>query len=191
MGVPRPARPVKLFAGLLGSDLDVLRRTKQLLARQFGPVDLESEVWPFDCTDYYETEMGPNLQRWFLSFERLIRPDQIGDVKLETNQLEQEIAESCLPEVYARIVNIDPGYLELGKVVLATTKDRSHRLYVGNGIYAEVTLHFVEGQWQPWPWTYADYATEHYREFFARARARFLQQRQQNPEMFADRNASA
>lgn len=173
---PRSAKPVKLFVGLLGGDVDLLRRARQQLVRRWGPVDAESDLWPFDQTDYYEPEMGPDLQRWFLSFEQLIRPDAIGEIKRETCALEEEIAEQSLATV-PRPVNLDPGYLDLSKLVLATTKDANHRIYLGAGIYAESTLQYVDGGWTPWPWTYPDYAADRGRDFFTQVRDRYRAQR--------------
>lgn len=172
MARPRAAKPVKLFAGLLSGDPDLLRRARQLLTRRFGPVDLESDLWPFDQTDYYEAEMGPDLQRCFLSFETLIAPDHLAEIKLGTNAVEQEIAEACLLPDIPRPVNIDPGYIELTKLVLATTKDRGHRIYLGHRIYAEVTLQYTAGAWQPLPWTYPDYTRPEYHAFFVKVRER-------------------
>ncbi len=177
MARARAAWPVKLFAGLLSGDPDLLRRARQLLARSFGPVDLESDVWPFDHTDYYAGEMGPDLKRWFLSFERLVPPDLLADIKLETNAVEQQIAADCLLPDIARPVNIDPGYLDLTKLVLATTKDRGHRIYLGQGIYAEVTLQYADGRWQIYPWTYPDYAQAARHAYFTQVRERFREQR--------------
>lgn len=176
MAQPRPARPVKLFVGLLSGDRDLLRRARQLLTRRFGPVDLESDIWPFDSTDYYRDQMGPNLQRSFISFAGLVPPDQLADVKLETNALEAEIADQCLRPEAPRPVNIDPGYLDLTKLVLATTKDRGHRIYLRNGIYAEVTLQYAQGAWQALPWTYPDYRRPEYHAYFARLRTRYHDQ---------------
>lgn len=177
MARPRSATPVKLIVGLLAGDIDLLRRARQLLKRAYGPVDLESDFWPFDQTDYYEPEMGPALVRCFFSFERLIRPDTLAEIKLRTNDLEETIARQCLLPDRPRPVNIDPGYLNLAQLVLATTKDRAHRIYVGLGIYAEVTLQYTGGEWQPWPWTYPDYREPGYHAFFARVRDRFREQR--------------
>ncbi len=168
---------MKLVVGLLAGDVDLLRRTRQLLKREYGPVDLESDFWPFDQTDYYEPEMGTQLKRWFLGFERLMRPDALPEVKLRTNDLEREIAEQCLLADRPRPVNIDPGYLTLAQFVLATTKDRAHRVYLNLGIYAEVTLQYTGGAWQPWPWTYPDYRQPEYHAFFARVRERYREQR--------------
>lgn len=166
-----------LFCGMLGSDPDLLRRARQLICRQFGPADTESERWPFDQTDYYTEEMGPHLQRCFVSFSRLIRPEALPEVKRFTNRTESQIADqAALPDI-ARPVNLDPGYLDLGKLVLATTKDRSHRIYLGQGIYAEVTLHFVGGAWQVWPWTYPDFHRPEYHAYFMTLRQRLIELR--------------
>lgn len=179
MGNPRPAQPVKLIVGLLSGDVDLMRRARQLLSREYGPVDAESDFWLFDQTDYYEAEMGPGLQRWFLSFARLIRPEDLPAIKRHTNDIEARIAADCLLPDRQRPVNLDPGYLTLAKLVLATTKDRSHRIYMNAGIYAEVTLQFAHGGWQPWPWTYPDYRAPTYHRFFERVRAVYREQRQQ------------
>lgn len=177
MGKPRAPEPVQLICGLIGGDVDLLRRARHLLVRRYGPTELESEVWPFDQTDYYREEMGTDLKRWFLSFERPIPPESILDIKLETNAMEAQLADDCAALGIARPVNLDPGYVDLGKLVLATTKDRSHRVYLGRGIFAECTLHFVHDQWQTWPWTFPDYREPRYHAFFARVRERLLARR--------------
>lgn len=179
MARARAPQSVKLICGLLSGDVDLLRRARQLLVRRFGPVDLESDLWPFDQTDYYEDEMGPDLRRRFVSFQRLIQPGLLADVKDDTNEIERQIADQCAALELPRPVNLDPGYVDLGKLVLATTKDRSHRIYIGRRMYAEVTLHFMEGRWQPWPWTYPDYRRPAYHEFFVRVRERLREQRRQ------------
>jgi hypothetical protein len=120
--------------------------------------------------------MGPNLLREFLSFRDLIPPDRIAAIKRETNGIEQELA-SALKAPAPRPVNLDPGYLSASKVVLATTKDYAHRLYLADGIYAEVTLNYCDGRWQPRPWTYPDYRTDAYAGFFAQMRKLYLEQR--------------
>lgn len=177
MARPRVAQSVQLFIGLLGGDADLLRRARQLLARRFGPIELESDLWPFDQTEYYEPEMGPHLQRRFFSYEVSIRPERLAEIKLETNALEHEIAADCLALELPRPVNIDPGYIDLTKLVLATTKDRGHRIYIGLGIYAEVTLQYTNGAWQTLPWTYPDYARPEYHAFFTQVRERLRARR--------------
>lgn len=177
MGRIRPVAPVKLVCGLLGGDADLLRRARQLLTDRFGPVDLETALLPFHETDYYADEMGSELHRVFLSFERMISPQALGDIKRETNALEEQLAEEALDPLIARPVNIDPGYVDAGKLVLGTTKDRSHRICISTGIYAEVTLEFVEGAWRAAIWTYPDYRRPDYHTFFEAVRARLLSQR--------------
>jgi len=177
MARSRAPQPVKLICGLLSGDVDLLKRARQLLVRQFGPIDLESDVWPFEQTDYYAEEMGSDLKRAFVSFAELHAPDVLAGVKRETNALEAKIAEQCEGLDLPRPVNLDPGYVDPGKLVLATTKDRSHRIYIGQRMYAEVTLHFAGGAWQPWPWTYPDYRRPGYHEFLMRVRERLRQQR--------------
>ncbi|RMF75446.1 MAG: DUF4416 family protein [Planctomycetota bacterium] len=174
MGELRRVGGVKLICGMLSGDADLLARAAQLLARSFGAVDLTSDTWPFDQTDYYEAEMGPNLLRRFVSFERLASPDQLASIKRETNALEERIADECVALGVRRPVNLDPGYVHSGKLVLASTKDASHRIYLGHRVYAEVTLQYRHGQWRPQEWTYADYRQGHYFPFFSEVRERLL-----------------
>jgi hypothetical protein len=166
---------VKLIVGLLLSrDAPVLALRRQIEA-SYGPVDLETDLLPFEATRYYEREMGSPLQRLFWSFERLIAPEALADLKCETNAIEQAYAMHDSPG-WRRRVNLDPGYVDLAKLVLATTKDRQHRLYLGRGIYAEVTLRFTGGRFVPWDWTYPDYRTPEYVTFFDAVRRRYRQQ---------------
>lgn len=177
MGRPRRAEPVKLFVGLLGGDEDLLRRARQLLTHRFGPVERATPVRAFTFTDYYREEMGGDLKRVFLLFERPIAPDQIAEIKLAANALERDIADQALLPDIPRPVNIDPGYVDLARLVLATTKDRSHRIYLGQGIYAEVTLHFSGERWQVSPWTYPEFHAAEVQEFLSEARRLLHEQR--------------
>lgn len=184
MARPRPTQPVKLICGLLGGDPDLLRRAKQLLRQTLGTIDLESEIWPFFQTEYYKEEMGTDLKRQFVSFDKPVPPDAMAGIKHETNAIEERIAEQCGGLELTRPVNLDPGYIDLGKLVLATTKDNAHRVYIGQNMYAEVTLRYGAGGWHIWPWTYPDYHQQHYHEFFTRVRERLREQRRQTPEFF-------
>ncbi len=123
---------------------------------QYGPVDFVSEPLPFRFTDYYEGEMGKDLWRRMVSFEPLVSPEQAVPIKLWTNRLENQRVD----DRGGRRVNLDPGYLAAAKFVLVTGKDYSHRLYLGEGIYGEVTLIFQKGGFSSLPWTYPDYASE-------------------------------
>jgi hypothetical protein len=171
MGRIKSPKPAKLICGLIGADPDLLARARGLLAKQVREIESVSDIWPFDTTDYYKDEMGVGLQRQFVSFAGLLtQPDRLAEIKRLTNDIEQRIADDVLDPEIPRPVNLDPGYLTLSKLVLATTKDYSHRIYLQAGIFAEVTLHYESGGWQPWPWTYPDYAAPTYHAFFTQVR---------------------
>lgn len=170
MGVVRAARPVNLICGLISNDRDLAARAIRLMEQQIGPIDATSEFWVFDQTDYYMLEMGEDLERQFISFEKLIDPVEISHIKLLTNQLEKRICHDLGLPTDRRLVNLDPGYMTLSKLVLATTKDFSHRVYLRDGIYAESTLWYSDGEWHAWPWTYPDYAGPNYKGFLTQVR---------------------
>jgi hypothetical protein len=151
---------------------DALDWARQRLESSYGPVALVSEPFAFDQTRYYESSMGAGLRKVLWAFANLIEPATLPDVKIVTNALEQELAQQRTYSE-ARPLNLDPGYLVLGKFLLATTKDQAHRVYLRDGIFAEVTLHFQAGSFRPWPWTYADYRLDHVIEFLNSARERY------------------
>jgi hypothetical protein len=167
----RPASKVKLLAGLLARDPQWLDAAGNALAEAFGPIDLTSDTWPHEFTDYYTEQMGAPLRRRFVTFESPIDPGCLAAVKRRTNEIEAELARSLAADV-PRPVNIDPGYVTAAKLVLASCKDYSHRVYLGDGVYGEVTLAFVGGLWQAQPWTYPDFRTAGYQAFFTRVRDR-------------------
>jgi len=143
---------------------ELFDRAAAAMAERCGEVSAESEVFPFDFTDYYESEMGAGIQRKFVAFATPFDPQDTADVKLWTNRLEKELAGPEFPA--PRPINIDPGYVTLSKLVLATAKDHAHRIYLRRGIYAEVTLTYTEREFRPMPWTYPDYRTGVCRRFF-------------------------
>jgi hypothetical protein len=132
-------------------------------------VALGGEPFDFHHTRYYEATMGSGLRKQFLVFRDLVHAEDLARIKNVTNDLERQLA---LEGLYAepRPLNLDPGLLTLGKFMLATTKDQAHRIYLRDGIYAEVTLRFHGGAFEPWPWTYADYREDHVRAFLKEAR---------------------
>lgn len=158
-------RHVKLISGLLSADKAILSRAKQFLERYYGPIDLKSPVIPFDFTDYYDDELGKGILRQYISFSRLIRPEYISKIKRQTIRMEGRF---MMGE--RRRVNIDPGFVALDKLVLATTKNATYRIYLGKGIYAQSTLFFQKGTFHPWQWTYPDYKTDMAIEFFNKVR---------------------
>ena len=168
MAAIRDFNLVKLFAGVLISDIHLLPRAEQLLSDLYGPIDHRSGVIPFNFTNYYAKEMGVSVERVFFSFERLIEADQLPEIKRKTNALEEELARP--KTTVTRPVNLDPGYLEHAKVILASTKNFYHRIYLGGGIFGEVTMHFRNNAYQFFPWTYPDYQSGAYQEFFLQVR---------------------
>jgi hypothetical protein len=174
MAQSRPHVPVLLLVAVFSRHAEVLAEARSRLEQLFGPVELASTPFVFDQTSYYEASMGPNLSKQFLAFRELIAPERLADIKRRTNALEEEIAaQSNYPE--ARPINLDPGLLELGKFLLATTKDQAHRVYLRDGIFAEVTLRYHAGAFEPWPWTYADYRLPHVHAFLEQARDYYRQ----------------
>ncbi len=156
---------VKYFVGTIFREKEILDKVIKILKKKFGEIEFESEIFPFTHTDYYEEEMGKNLMRKFFSFKPLKSPEELVKLKLFTVEVEKKFMEKN-----KRRVNIDPGYVELSKVVLASTKNFSHRIYLGKGIYAEVTLYFKKGEFHPLFYTYPDYRTKEYIEFFKKVR---------------------
>lgn len=164
MGKVKQPVGVKLFTGLISGEANLFKEAEKRLSQKFGLVDFKSPILSFQHAHYYESEMGPNLKRKFISFQSLIDPAEIGEIKLFTNQLEQDFLH---PETDDRRINLDPGYLTLSKLVLASTKNYQHRIYLGRGIYAEVTLRYKKGKsFEPWEWTYPDYRAREYLEIF-------------------------
>jgi len=175
MGIPKEPQPVKLFVALLSGQADLFLEAEKGLAALFGPVDCASASLPWSLTDYYEKEMGSGLLRRFVSFVPLVPPGEIAQIKLRTQDLEARY-EWNQGERTGRRVNIDPGYLDRGKVVLASTKGAAHRIYLGSGIYAEATLLYRKGSFEPFLYTYPDYLWPETLAFFTDLRSRYLQQ---------------
>ena len=166
-------KPVRLFCGLIGRDRGFLEAVIRRLVERFGPLEAASGWIPFDFTDYYREEMGEPLFRRFVAFGPLVDPAVLPDVKRWTNELEAETAERGDGRPRRR-VNLDPGYLTADKLVLATTKNFSHRIYLRDGIYAEVTLNFTRSGCRFFDWTYPDFRTPAYTAFFMGLRERLL-----------------
>ncbi|MCB9849069.1 MAG: DUF4416 family protein [Phycisphaerales bacterium] len=166
MGVPSEPEKAVLIVGLLAGDAADLVAARGELESAYGSVSDASEVWPFAQTHYYEDELGTSASRQFLAFAEPFALDKLVDVKLATNALEIDLARRAGRDDEHRVVNIDPGYMTIGALVLATTKPAAHRIYLARGIYAEVTLRYESRAWRAWPWTYPDYAVGTYHPFF-------------------------
>ncbi|OIP65835.1 MAG: hypothetical protein AUK29_01955 [Nitrospirae bacterium CG2_30_53_67] len=179
MGKIRKPHPVMLFIGMLSSDVVLMDEAVMLLQTAFGPILHQTSDLSWRHTDYYVEELGENIFRRFLFFQDLILPDRIAGIKVETNRIEERYMRRVEGKPLRRI-NLDPGYLDASRIVLATTKDFSHRIYLAHGIYAEVTLCFVRGSFRPFDHTYPDYRSGETLEIFHRMRERFVQRYKKN-----------
>jgi Domain of unknown function (DUF4416) len=162
---------VKLFVGMLSPDPALFNVCAEILCEKYGIIDYQSDVLPWDKTDYYREEMGDGIARKIVFFERLLDPTELPKIKLYTNEIENDFALRT-GDILRRRINLDPGYMTEAKVVLATTKDFSHRIYIGSNIYAEVTLRYsIQNRgFTPCDYTYPDYRTDQYRTVFNKAR---------------------
>ncbi len=171
MGKIRVYSPVKIIAAItFAPDVsreEIIRRLEKLLS----PIDSRSGEYAFDFTRYYEAEMGANLRKQMFSFRELIPAEQLPDIKIATNLIEEEFFEAD-----RRRVNIDPGYICAAKLVLATTKDYDHRIYLGRGIFGDVHLCFRKGHFRTNRWTYPDYQQPEILAFFENVRKIYLEQ---------------
>jgi hypothetical protein len=168
MSVPVPSRPAKLLVGFFLARQTLAGTIMERLEDLFGPIDLVSRWLPFDYTDYYTREMGAPLYRRMAAFKRLIEQEQLPDIKHLTNAIEADhISQS------GRSVNIDPGYLLLERLVLATGKNFSHRIYLRRGIYADLTLIYRQGRFESLPWTYPDYADAQLQDYLFKVRKKY------------------
>ena len=173
MGTLIEQLPVKAIIGVLTAEPAILPTVYERLIEQFGPLDYTSELLPFTSTNYYEAEMGHGIQRQFISFKNLIDARTLADKKLFTNQIEQDFSDE---NTLRRRVNLDVGYICMAKLVLASTKDNAHRIYLSDGIYAEITLRFYRKTFQPWEWTYPDYRSPVYIAIFNHIRTIYREQ---------------
>jgi len=170
MGEIKIPEKVKLIAGIMYKDDELSEIVLKKLVEIYGGIDIRSEPYSFNYTDYYKDEIGDNLKKFFISFTELIDPQMLADIKIQTNKLETAYSENS-----RRKINIDPGYVASAKLVLATTKDYSHRIYLAKGIFGDVHLNMHKGKFKPNPWTYPDYREEFILEFFERVRKIYLE----------------
>lgn len=171
MAEPRSFTPEKLITAVLISVPSAWEELIEKLSEEFGELDFRSDAIPFTFTRYYDAEMGTPIVRRFVAFRRLVPPNRLADIKMATNSLENRFRERG-----KRRINLDPGLLALSRLVLATTKEGSHRIALRDGIYAEVTLLFERGDFRSLPWTYPDYRTDRYREVLREIRRMYKSQ---------------
>lgn len=174
MGDIRAHRRVLLLVAAFSGSPAALAWARDRLVAAWGPLALESAAFEFHETRYYASTMGGDLRKQLWAFRDLIEPSSLPGRKLQTNQWEGECA-AHVPTTALRPLNLDPGYLSEAKLVLASTKDRDHRLYLDQGIFAENTLYFRAGRWCSRPWTYPDYQRADYHQFLVRCRDYYRQ----------------
>lgn len=172
--------PVKLVFSIISAQEKLFYKAQNFLANYFGEIDLESDFQPFDFTNYYQEEMGKGLKQKLISFKKLILPIRLTQVKVDSNKWEfllsinDKISNIAIGK--KRIVNLDPGYLSLNKFILASTKNGPARIYLDKGIYAEITLRYVNSSYRPLKWTYKNYQTELYISFLNKVREKYKKQ---------------
>ena len=184
MSAPEPQirrpDPVLLIVATFSRHRELLTWAQQQLQESYGSIYLSTEPFLFDHTSYYEASMGTELQKQLHAFEALVPTDSLPEKKHHAITLEEAvIRKESYPE--DRPLNVDPGYLTLGKFLLASTKDHSHRVYLRDGIFAEVTLQYRNKQFLPWPWTYADYQQPLVLDFLTQARQYLYSRLRQSP----------
>ena len=180
---PSQPPPVKLVCGLLYSDEERLQRARELLEIRFGPIDYKSRVFPFDITNYYEDEMGAPIFRLFYSFRDLIHPKELARIKIECNEIEDELAVEG-----KRKVNLDPGYMDYDKLVLASAKYNAHKIYLDFGIWADLTLTYRRGRFIPSEYAFPDFKTGMYEKDLLFIRARYKGQLRKLMRASSDRS---
>lgn len=172
MGEIRLKEKVKLICGITFNSRIDIEEILEIVENEYGPVSVKSEIFPFTFTDYYSEEMGEDLKKVFVAFDRLIDADTLPDIKIYTNKIEEKYTHDN-----KRDLNLDPGYITHAKLVLATTKNYSHRLYLRDGIFGDVHLTFHDGHFTANPWTYPDYKADISIGFFEKVREEYCEDR--------------
>jgi len=162
---------VKCIFGLIYSNDSDLRVCIDHLEKVFGQSDLVSKEFPFEITDYYENEMGSGLKRKFISFIKLIEAHKLSEIKRISNIIEEYYLKNN-----KRSINLDPGYLDMDKFVLASAKYGRQKIYLDKGIYADPTLYFFKKEFHAYDWSFPDFSSGIYNDFFVRVRAQYKQQ---------------
>lgn len=166
--------PAKLICGIIAAEEPFFKAAEQELCQLYGPIDLKSQFFPFEYTDYYLKDMGPGLKRCFLSFSRLRDPSELSQIKHETNSLEEKLKQFF--SASRRVVNLDPGILTPASLIMATAKNFSYRIPLEKGIYGHLEFIFQKGSIKTLEWTYPDFRQTSYHPFFLAARRIYLKQ---------------
>ena len=164
----------KLIVGVIYNDLEVYDKAIEMLTEAFGPIERESERFSFsrEFSDYYDGELGGEGMRVILSFRDTVDPSRQAEIKKATNEIERTLSVDG-----NRRINLDPGFINHGRLMLATTKKAGFRIPLEDGIYTELTLFWARGAWQKLPWSYRDYQSERVQRFITEVRRTYLRQR--------------
>jgi hypothetical protein len=162
---PSEPIPVKLFCGVLYSDKSLMKKSRSSLIAKYGEIDYQGDQFNFEISGYYRPEMGWPIFRQFCSFEKLISPNEIVRIKIECNEIEDQLTVDG-----NRKVNLDPGYMDYDKIVLASAKYNGQKIYLNFGIYADLTLRYEKGSYYPFPWSFPDFKSGQYNQTFLRIR---------------------
>ncbi len=169
MSLPQVPKPAKLVIGLFMKEKGLIEKVTVELTENFGSIDVVSTWFPFNYTSYYESEMGAPLFRRVLTFKELIKQSALAHIKNITNEIELNYSKES-----GRLVNIDPGYMLQERFVLATGKNFAHRIYIGRGIYADLTLIYTKGSFKKLPWTYPDYCDKNVLSYLMQVREKYV-----------------
>lgn len=176
MGAVYEFEKEKLIIGVIYHDQEILRQAMDMLVSEFGEVDLVSEEFSFsgEFSTYYDDELGGEGLRRIYSFKETVSPDRQADIKIRTNEIEALFSEDG-----KRKINLDPGFINHGRLMLATTKETGFRVPLKDGIYTELTLFYARGGWQKFPWSYRDYQSERVQRFLTKVRSAYLAERRE------------
>lgn len=174
MGAALDFEKEKLIIGFIYNTDENYEKALKIMTDKFGPVDFMTEEFSFtnEFSSYYDEELGGEARRKILSFERLVDPTLQAEIKTFTNSVEADFSIDG-----NRKINLDPGFLSHGRLLLATTKKTGFRIPLKDGIYTELTLFYARGAWQKLPWTYRDYQSERVQNFLTQVRKKYLEQR--------------
>lgn len=174
MGATEAFEGEKLIIGFIYPTEEVYQKALKIMIEKFGPIDFELEEFSFskEYSSYYDGELGGEGLRRIVSFERLVDPSEQADIKIYTNSVEATFTGGG-----GRQVNLDPGFMSHGRLLLATTKKTGFRIPLKDGIYSELTLFYARGDWRKLPWTYRDYQSERVQKFLTKVRKKYLAQR--------------
>ena len=172
MGIPQAFEQEKLIIGVIYHDTDVLAAATKILVERFGEIEDKSHEYSFskDFSSYYDGELGGEGTRVIYSFKNTVDPELQAEIKEFTNEIENK---------FSRRINLDPGFISSGRLLLATTKPIGFRIPLKRGIYTELTLYWARGAWHKLPWTYRDYQDEKVQKFITKVRKSYLAKRRE------------